>query len=167
MNTDKIRDWVLRNTLKLQGKEDSSGNVIYIRDRNGNVVLGSVATTGEFYGTIFTPRTQAITTSGSAAVAIRPDVDHVTVTSGGAGHEVVLPPPVVGKQLVIHVGATGFDLQSSAPATIAINGGTGSGYESPIAANSTCFLTCISATAWKGYFMDADGDLAKIVAAAA
>lgn len=167
MNDQKKRDFQVRNTLKLQGRKDSNGDTVYLRDASDNIVLGAKATTGELFGTAFTDRTQAITTSGSAAVAIRPDVDHVTVTSGGAGHEVKLPAPVVGKKLVIHVGATGFDLQSSDPATIAINGGTGSGYESPIAANSTCFLVCVSATAWKGYFMDADGDLAKIVAAAA
>lgn len=120
-------------------------------------------------GTINGPRSdvvEAVTASvGGASIAATSS--HVTVTSANADHIVVLPAPVVGKQLVIDVGATGFELRSSNPATIAINGGTGSGAESAIAANSTCFLTCISATAWKGFFMDADGDVAKIEAAAA
>jgi len=166
MNDQKHRDFQVRNTLRIQGRSDGNGNIIYIRDRSGNVVLAENSD-GELYGSSLSERTQALTTSGSAPVEISPDVDHVTVTSGGAGHEVVLPAPVVGKKLTIHVGATGFDLQSSDPATIAINGGTGAGYESAIAANSTCYLVCVSATAWKGYFLDADSDVAKIPAAAA
>jgi len=68
--------------------------------------------------------------------------------------------------LVIDVGANGFKLQSTAPATIAINGGTGSGVVSAIAANSTILAICISATAWKAIFLDADSDVAKVAAAA-
>jgi len=166
MNSSKQRDFQVRNTLKIQGREDSDGNIIYIKDRSGNVVLAENED-GELYGSSLASRVQEITTSGSEDMVISADADHVVVTSGGAGHEVILPAPVVGKKLTIDVGATGFDLQSSAPATIAINGGTGAGYESAIPANSTLFLVCVSATAWKGYYMDADGDVAKIPAAAA
>ncbi len=93
-------------------------------------------------------------------------LQHITVTSGNADHIVVLPTPTPGTIVVLNVAATGFELRSSTPTTIAINGGTGSAAESAIAANSTCIVICVSATAWKGFFMDADGDLAKIEAAA-
>lgn len=106
------------------------------------------------------------TADGLTTGTISAGVNHVTVTSGGANEIIILPAPVVGAQIVIHAGATGFELRSSAPATIAINAGSGADAESAIAADSTCFLTCVSATAWKGYFMDADGDVAKIEAAA-
>ena len=103
------------------------------------------------------------TTTGTILAATR----HATVTSASAAKQVILPAPVAGRDvLVIDVGANGFDLKSSTPASISINGGTGASAKSAIPANSTCFLTCVSATAWKGYYMDADGDLAKIPAAA-
>lgn len=108
---------------------------------------------------------EAVTaTEGGAAISAY--AKHVTVTSADANYIVSLPAPVVGKQIVINVGATGFELRSSAPATIAINGGSGANAESAIAANSTILAICISATAWKAIFLDADGDVAKVEAAA-
>ena len=93
---------------------------------------------------------------------------HVTVTSADANHIIVLPAPTPGRQVVIHNGATGYELRSSDPSTVLINGGTGGpSVESAIPANSTVFMTCVTATAWKGFFLDADSDLAKVEAAAA
>ncbi len=111
---------------------------------------------------------QAVTATDTGATTgtIEATTTHATVTSSAASKQVILPAPVVGRTLVIHVGANGFDLKSSDPETIAINGGTGAGVKSAIAANSTCFLTCVSSTAWKGFFLDADSDVAKIAAAA-
>lgn len=106
------------------------------------------------------------TVSGATTGTISPASTHVTVTSSDINHIIILPPPVVGKKLTIHGGATGFELRSSSPTTIAINGGTGAAAESAIAADSTCYLECVTATAWKGYFLDADSDVAKIQAAA-
>lgn len=106
------------------------------------------------------------TADGLTTGIIPPRAKHVVVTSGNADHIVVLPEPVVGKQLVIDVGANGFELRSSAPATIAINGGSGSAAESAIPANSTIFAVCLSATAWKAVKWDADSDVAKVEAAA-
>ncbi len=91
---------------------------------------------------------------------------HITVTSANANNIIVLPTPTPGTEIVLDVGATGFELRSSDPATIAINGGTGATAESAIPANSTVFMRCVSATAWKGFFLDADSDLAKVEAAA-
>lgn len=90
----------------------------------------------------------------------------VAVTSGNAGHFVTLPAPVPGTVIVIDVGANGFKLRSSDPATIAINGGTGASASSTIAASSTIIAICRSATAWKAIFLDADSDVAKVAAAA-
>jgi len=115
----------------------------------------------------------------SAAVAVTATADglttgiipagasYVTVTSGNANHIVALPAPVIGNVIWINVGANGFELRSSAPATIAINGGAEADAESAIAANSTVLAICISLTAWKAIFLDADSDVAKVAAAAA
>lgn len=106
------------------------------------------------------------TADGTTTGTISANKRHITVTSDDANKIIILPAPVAGQSLVIDVGATGFELRSSTPASIAINGGTGANAESAIPANSTCFLTCVSSTAWKGFYMDADGDIAKIEAAA-
>lgn len=103
-------------------------------------------------------------TAGGAQIS--DTAEHVSVTSGSADYIVVLPQPVVGRMLIIDVGATGFELRSTSPTTIAINGGTGSGAESAIAANSTIIAICLSTTAWKAIFLDADSDVAKVEAAA-
>lgn len=107
------------------------------------------------------------TETGATTGTISAGKTHIAVTSGSGDHIVILPAPVVGLKLTIDVGANGFELRSSDPETISINGGSEANAESAIPADSTLFLTCVSATAWKGYFMDADGDVAKIPAAAA
>lgn len=106
------------------------------------------------------------TTDGTTTGTISANATHVTVTSDNADKIIVLPAPVVGKQIVIHNGATGYELRSSDPATIAINGGTGTAAESAIAANSTCVLYCTTTTAWKGFFMAAAGTVSAVQAAA-
>lgn len=117
-------------------------------------------------GASFRNQDVVATDTGATTGTILGTTTHASVTSAGATKQVILPAPVVGRTLTIDVGANGFDLKSSAPATIAINGGKGATVKSAIAANSTCYLICVSATAWKGFFMDADGDVAKIAAAA-
>ncbi|MFZ4766937.1 MAG: hypothetical protein ACOYMN_18445 [Roseimicrobium sp.] len=106
------------------------------------------------------------TTTGATTGTISEDATQVTVTADDSAKIIIRPSPVVGKMIVIHNGATAYKLRTSAPSTIAINGGSGANYQSTIAANSTCVLTCVTTTAWKGYFMDADSDVAKIPAAA-
>lgn len=112
------------------------------------------------------PEAVTATADGLTTGQISTAATHVTVTSANADHIVVLPAPVVGKQIVLHNGATGYELRTTSPTTIAINGGTGAAAESAIPANSTCFMTCVTATAWKGFFLDADSDVAKVEAAA-
>lgn len=108
------------------------------------------------------------TADGTGTGTIAADTSFAQVTSANADHIVTLPAPVVGRTpLVINVGANGFELRSSNPATIAINGGSGALAESAIAANSTILAIPVSATAWKAIFLDADADVAKVQAAAA
>lgn len=78
-------------------------------------------------------------------------IQFVSVTSAGANNIVVLPSPTPGTIVILYVGSNGFELRSSAPATVAINGGTGASAESAIAANQMAVLICTSATTWHGF----------------
>lgn len=157
----------LHNGLKIHGKQNTDGSVDLIHDASGNVVLGFDAA-GVLYGTMNAPKVQAAvaTTDGLTTGIVSPNATHVSVTSASSSNIITLPAPVVGKKLVIDVGATGFKLQTTAPSTIGINGGTGSTAKSTVAASSTIELICVSLTSWKAIFWDADSDVAKLPAAA-
>lgn len=111
-------------------------------------------------------RTATADGTGTGTIADAGGLQFVTVTSDDANKIIVLPAPTPGVVVILHNGATGYELRSSAPATVAINAGTGANAESAIAANSTVVMICVSATAWKGFFLDADSDVAKVEAAA-
>jgi len=86
-----------------------------------------------------------------------------------ANHIVTLPAPVPGTEVwLLTVGdSTGFEVRTTTPASIAINGGTGSNAESAIAAAIKLIrFYCISATEWLGTQYDADNDATKVEAAA-
>lgn len=119
--------------------------------------------TGKMAAVARTATADGLTTGTIADAGL---IQTVVVTSADANHIVVLPTPTPGRIVILHNGATGYELRSSAPATVAINGGTGASAESAIAANSTCIMICVTTTAWKGFFLDADSDLAKVEAAA-
>lgn len=110
-------------------------------------------------------RTATAAPGGTTGV-ISAGTTHVTVTSDDANKVITLPTPVVGTIIVLHNGATGYELRSDTPASVAINAGTGANAESAIPANSTCVMICVTTTAWKGFFLDADSDVAKVEAAA-
>lgn len=133
----------------------------------GDSALTGAVTFGDTVsGVTYLPYQATATATGATTGTIPDGTNHVTVTSDDANKIIILPTSNVGHEIWIHNGATGYELRSSTPASIAINGGTGADAESAIAANSTCVLRCVTTTAWKGFFMDADGDLAKIEAAA-
>lgn len=91
------------------------------------------------------------TSDGLTTGAIPEGAALVSVTSAGANNIITLPAPVVGKRIELVVGANGYELRSSTPASIGIGGGTGATAESAIPANSIAVVTCISATSWLGY----------------
>ena len=75
----------------------------------------------------------------------------ISVTCDDANKVITLPAPVAGNILVLINGATGYELRSSAPATVLINGGTGgANVESAVAASMIVVLVCTSATTWIG-----------------
>lgn len=155
------------NALNFEGTADAHEITVTAADATGDVLYqlpDAPAGTYPVKGNVVQART--VTADGTTTGTISAGVTHVTVTSDDANKILILPAPVVGHQICIHGPATGFELRSSTPASIAINAGTGADAESAIPANATLFLTCVSATAWKGFYMDADGDVAKVEAAA-
>jgi hypothetical protein len=111
-------------------------------------------------------RTATATGATTGTIADAGQHQFVVVTSADANNIVILPTPTPGTVVILDVGATGYELRTTSPTTIAINGGTGAAAESAIPANSTVYAICLTATAWKAFFLDADSDVAKVEAAA-
>ena len=93
-------------------------------------------------------------------------VQFVTPTWGNANNILILPNPDPGKIVIIAGAATGGELRTTAPATIAINGGTGAAAESAVAANQMVICICESATSWKAFTIASNGTTAGLEAAA-
>lgn len=134
-------------------------------DSNGNPTLLSTAGVSRsiLYGNT---TTRTATTDGTTTGTIAANTIYATITSDNANKIVILPAPVVGQVIRLFVGATGYELRSSAPATIAINGGTGTNAESAIGANVLTTCTCTSATTWVCYNQAANGALTATEVAA-
>lgn len=143
-------------------------------DSNINVVItpkgtGTVSTAANVTAAGYTTTSTAhtATADGTGTGTIAAGTGFVTVTSDNADKIIILPAPVVGHVVRLINGGTGYELRSSDPATIAINGGTGVGAESAIAASSYVECRCVTATAWIANYYATDGTEAKVEAAAA
>ena len=110
-------------------------------------------------------RTATADGSGTGTIAAAGMLQFVTVTSADVNHIVVLPTPTPGTIVILRNGATGYELRSSAPATVAINGGAASNAESVIAASTMVIAVCTSATTWQAIGI-AGATLAGVEAAA-
>lgn len=108
----------------------------------------------------------AVTAKATTGEAIPAGATHVAVTSANANNIVILPPPVPGTKITLLNGATGYELRSSAPATVGINGGTGANAESAVAASTVVIVECVSATNWIGSTVTAAGVVGVLQVAA-
>src|SRR5688572_882201 len=128
----------------------------------------SVSTSAVLGGEFSGPVAVTATSDGLTTGIIPASANVVQITSGNANHIVVLPAPVIGKKIkLINVSGTGFELRSSSPTTISINGGSGADAESALA--STALLIhceCISATQWIANSHVAAGTESAVEAAA-
>lgn len=106
------------------------------------------------------------TAAGTTTGAITSGTDVVVVTSANADHIITLPDAPVGTLIMLTPAATGYELRTHAPATVGINGGTGAGAESAIAANLTVWAQRVSATNWNAWSRTAAGVLAVVEVAA-
>ena len=91
----------------------------------------------------------------------------VIPTWGNANNILILPDPDPGKIVIIAGAATGGELRTTSPSTIAINGGTGANVESAVAANQMVVAICESPTSWKAFTIAANGTLAGLEVPAA
>jgi hypothetical protein len=120
----------------------------------GNVT-GNV--TGTVAGYALKSEARTATADGAGTGTISAGVTHVVVTCDDANKIIKLPAPVVGLKITLVNGATGYEIRSSDPATIGINGGVGANAESAVGANMTVKLECVSATNWIGSTVTAAG----------
>ena len=107
-------------------------------------------------------------TATEGGVAIPAGTSVANITCPDANFIVILPAPVIGNVInIIEATSNGYELRSSAPSTIAINGGTAEGGESAIVGAITYVkCVCVSSTKWICSQYDADGDESKVTAAA-
>lgn len=105
-------------------------------------------------------------TSTGAEIPGERFIQIVTPTWGAATNILVLPEPVPGKIVIIAGAATGGELRSHDPATVAINGGSGASAESAVAANQMVVAICETSTSWKALTIASDGTVAGLEAAA-
>lgn len=124
--------------------------------------INRVADLSAFAGTATATATGATTGTLTATGVL----NFYTVTSANADHIIVLPTPTPGTIVILVNGATGYELRSSAPATVAINGGAEADAESAIGASHLVIAVCKSATAWAAIELDGT-TLAAVPAAAA
>lgn len=130
--------------------------------------VAAATLTGALVGNVTYPtaaRTATADGTGTGTIAAAGLLQFVTVTSDDANKIVILPAPTPGTVVILRNGATGYELRSSAPATIAINGGAGANAESAIAASTMVLAVCTSATTWQAIGL-AGTTLAAVEAAA-
>lgn len=130
----------------------------------GNVT-GNV--TGNAAGYALKSEARTATADGAGTGLISAGTTHVVVTCDDANKIITLPAPVPGLKITLINGATGYELRSSAPATIGINGGVGANAESAVAANTVVKVECVSATNWIGSTVTAAGVVGVLQVAAA
>lgn len=145
---------------------DGSYDVVNLAQNGFNFIVNGAGTLTPLGGNV---TVSATATETGATTGTLTDVGYdftVLVTSVNANHIIILPAPVVGRRVtLVNQSATAYELRSSDPATIAINGGTGASAESAIPASSIANVICRTATAWHGYTVTG-ATLAAIEAAA-
>lgn len=125
---------------------------------------GSSWTTGVQSAAVSRTATDTGATTGTIADGTRVvSVDW----DGDANHILVLPTPTPGNEVWILPASTGGELRSSAPATVAINGGAEENAECALDANKLYRCFCSSATTWIVTEFDTDGTVAAADVAAA
>lgn len=114
-----------------------------------------------------TATARTATAAGTGTGVIADGTSFVTVTSANADHIITLPTPTPGTVVRLRNAGTGYELRSSAPATVAINGGAEANAESAIGANTLVTCVCDTATTWVCMEQATDGTVSETEAAAA
>lgn len=103
---------------------------------------------------------------GNGSAVVPSYASFVIVDSDDANHIITLSDFTTGAVITLRNGATGYELRSSDPATIAINGGGGENAESAIPANTRTVCQLDTATTWLCHDTATDGTVTKTEAAA-
>lgn len=141
---------VIQRTTANTARDQGASLQNYTVATTNTLPSGSISpTTVTPTGLNFTATARTATADGTGTGTIAAGVSFVVVTSSSADNIIVLPAPTPGTVVILTVGANGYELRSSAPATVAINGGTGTDAESAIPANSTVMAICETATSWR------------------
>lgn len=164
MSATKIRSKWVAGLLEFFGI--TSGATVLKITESGIEANVTGDLTGNVTGSAFKTEARTATADGTETGTISKGVTHVAVTVTNANHIITLPAPTPGARIVLQNGATGYELRSSAPATVKINGGSGENAESAVAANTTVIVDCVSATEWKGSTIGADGTVGVLQVAA-
>jgi hypothetical protein len=119
-------------------------------------------------GVQFAAQARTATVAGATTGTVADGESFINVTSANIAHIMVLPTPTPGTIVYLaENGTTGFELRSSTPASVGINGGIAANAESAIAGAITLVrCVCVSATSWICTQFDADGDESKVEVAA-
>ncbi len=126
----------------------------------------AAALTGQLAAYPTVARTATTAGDGTGVIADAGMLQFVTVTCDNAAKIITLPTPTPGTIVILRNGATGYELRSSAPATVAINGGSAANAESAIGASTMVIAVCTSPTTWQAIGI-AGATLAGVEAAAA
>lgn len=143
-------------------ENDAIGTIVTATITNATIAAATIAALT--YATA--SRTATADGTGTGTIAAAGMLQFVTVAASNADHIIVLPAPTPGTIVILRNGATGYELRSSAPATVAINGGAEANAESAIAASTMVIAICTTATTWQAISL-VGTTLAAVAAAAA
>lgn len=171
----RVYDSNSSNVITIAAGDESNDRTVSLPVLGGNKTLALIDLAQTFTaiqtfsaGIVFPVVARTATADGltTGTIADAGLLQHVTVTAGGdANAIIVLPTPTPGTIVIMRVGATGFELRTSSPTTIGLNGGTGADAESAIAAGTMVVAICTSATSWQAFSL-VDTTLAAVEAAA-
>jgi hypothetical protein len=168
----------LSSDVNFRVESDGNANMLFVDAGTNRVGVGkaSPGTTLDVDGTIRATTgiqhlavARTATAAGDGTGLIADGTSFVTVTTADAAHIITLPTPTPGTIVWLGTQAESqaFEVRTDTPASVKINGGSGSNAESAIAAAAIAVrFVCINATNWLGTYWDADGDEAKVEAAA-
>jgi hypothetical protein len=143
-----VSDRLHATPTKLYFSEVPDGSKEIAQQAEVTAEIAAAIATIDGISLIANTQARTATVDGLTTGIIADTTDFVVVTSADANHIVALPTPTPGRVVRLRNAGTGYELRSSAPATVAINGGAGAGAESAIGANVLTQCVCDSATTW-------------------
>lgn len=106
------------------------------------------------------------TVDGQGTGRVSPNSDFIEVESDNANKIITLPTPRIGRVFALRNGGTGYELRSSDPEDVSINGGSGVNAESAIAASMLVTCLCDTDTSYLCVQVATDGTSSAVEAAA-